>query len=113
MIKYRASKLFSGEIQALEVVKETPKRIRYLEPNFINPEKTHERLEAKESGYHCWFDTWEEARLWLVEKASLRVDSAKSELLRAWKILRRAKGMEKSRPVTWETASACAEARKI
>jgi hypothetical protein len=64
MIKFRVTT--GSEIRALEVVKETAKQIVYKSSNFG---KTHEYREAIKSEYQSWFDTFEEARQFLIEQA--------------------------------------------
>jgi len=60
MYKYRAN--YQDKIEKLEVIKETPKQVV-----FVN-ERGREDRETKASEYHIWADTFEEAKQKLIDK---------------------------------------------
>ena len=68
MIKYRTIRT---KIEAVEIIRETPKQVvlKPSYPSFIS----RERREAKRSDYQNWFDTWEEAKSFLVDEAKKKV----------------------------------------
>ena len=67
---YRTSGFLSATIAAVCVVKETTHFLTLQETDERG--KTHQWRAARSSGYHNYFDTWEEAREHLRTKA-LRV----------------------------------------
>ncbi len=82
MIKYRS---FCGEIKAIEVLRETDKMVYISE---------HTR-EAKRSDHQNWFDSWDDAKAFLVAKAKEEVAIAQMNLERAKVKLWQIQGMRK------------------
>jgi hypothetical protein len=87
MIKYRTGGLGSL-IEAVEVEKETEKCvwIKY---------KYETRREAKGSGYRCYFDAWEAAHAYLLQKAENECAGCRRRLEEANGHLGNIKGMKK------------------
>ena len=80
MIKYRVCNSFvTPEIVKVEILKETEKMVVLPEKNY----KGKNFKESKYSEYRCYFDTWEEAKVFLVQKAESNVKAAKGRLARA------------------------------
>lgn len=92
MIKYRASSSWGRGIEAFEVVKETEKQIVYVSD--WCGKRTENRV-AKASSYNMWFDTWEEAHAYLVEKANNNVERLRLQLERAKGEAGQIRGMKK------------------
>ena len=71
MIKYRTT---GTKIEAIEIIRDTPKQVvlKQQYPSLIS----RERREAKRSDFINWFDTWEEAKEFLVVKAQNEVELA-------------------------------------
>jgi hypothetical protein len=85
MIKYRTS---WNEIEALEVLRETNAQV-------VRAVGSHasERREAKRSEYYNWFDTWEDAHAFLIERAEAEVQALRGRLEQAKGRLGNIKGM--------------------
>jgi len=73
MIKYRT---YWGEITPMEVCEETKRSVMLYVAGYY-------RRELKRSGSHNWFDTWDEAKAFLVDEAEKEVSDLKSKLERA------------------------------
>jgi hypothetical protein len=85
MIKYRA---YDKNIEPVKVVRETDKKVFFISSIGIT------RHEAKRSHYWNWFDTWEEARKFLLDEATAKVNQARNALQRAHDELGNIKGMK-------------------
>jgi hypothetical protein len=96
MKKYRATRW--GNIDAYEVVKETAASLTYLYVDSWSRRES-ERKEMKSCDGHSWFDTWEDAKAWLVANAEREVDAARGNLRRAHDKLGNAKGMKQKAEV--------------
>lgn len=83
MIKYRTRR---DKIEAVEVIRVTDANV-FLQTN------GKERREAKRSSYQNWFDTWEEAKSFLVMHAEISVEEAHMILERAKGKLGQLRGM--------------------
>jgi len=70
MIKYRTNRN-QPEIKETEVVRETEKCVFLLIGG-------RERRENKESEWHNYFDTWDSAHDYLLQRANKRVSAAES-----------------------------------
>jgi hypothetical protein len=88
-IMYRVGTFY--EIRPCNVTKETPHKITFLAGS--NEEFT--RTENKESSYHAWFDTWENAHAYVVAKCEKEVESCEMKLERAKGRLGQVRGMKK------------------
>ncbi len=66
-------------IQRLEVVKETEKQIVVLDVDLWGG-KPKERRHTKQSGYHNFFDTFEQAKAFLMERCDSKIRSYQSSL---------------------------------
>lgn len=73
MIKYRT---YWGEITPTEVSEETKNSVMLYAGGYY-------RRELKRSGSHNWFDTWDEAKAFLVAEAEKEISQLKSKLERA------------------------------
>lgn len=88
-IMYRASKGFGGAIEQVEVVKSTPYRVTLNElRSGMKPV-----VVARESNHSSYFDTWDEAKKWLIEGAQRDVDRYAANLSRATEYLERVKSI--------------------
>lgn len=101
MVKYQTNSCRYGvesKITAVEIIKETEKQVHILvEWEDSWSKKKHSRVyrELKESQYHHWHDTWEEAHAYLMEQANRHVESIRLNLERAKGALGNIKGMKK------------------
>lgn len=57
------------------------------------------RRHAKRTEYRCFFDTWEEAHAFLMQRAEIRLTHARRSLQNAQDILGNVKGMKKPEAV--------------
>lgn len=90
MKKYRATSW--GAIDAHEVVHETSKTIVFQCID-IWGDGTFERKERKDADSHRWFDSWADAKSWLVANAERDVKNARRNLKSANDHLGNVKGM--------------------
>lgn len=81
MIKYRTGG-WDCYIEEVEVVRETAKQIILLEEW---RGKKSERRTTKRGNYHNYFDSWAEARDFLLEKAHSKVQSTEANFEEAMK----------------------------
>jgi hypothetical protein len=70
MIKYRTRSYQDMKIEAVEVTRETDKTIWYISEFW---DKGKERRASKNSGDDKYWDTWEQARDYLVNKIKMRI----------------------------------------
>lgn len=91
MIKYRTGGSGREQIEALEVVKETAHYVTFVAEW---GHRKSEHREKKDSGYYKWFDTWEEAHAYLLERAQGSVRNCSLSLDRARERLRRVEAMK-------------------
>lgn len=75
MIKYKTDYL--GKIEKREIIKETPKQVVY-ESDWFG--KKYMKKEAKHSNYNDWFDTFDEAKSFLLDKSNKRLEALKEQL---------------------------------
>jgi len=88
VIKYRTR---WDEIEAVEVLRETDKMV------FLPGRgRSKEEREAKRSDYQNWFDSWDEAKAFLVADAEKAVEAARMNLERAKGKLVRLRGMREA-----------------
>jgi hypothetical protein len=87
MIKYKVN---WNEIEPVEVVRETKSQVVLLRKGIVQTE----RREAKRSEYSNWFDTWEEAHAFLIERAEAEVQALRGQLEQAKGRLGNIKGMK-------------------
>jgi hypothetical protein len=73
-VTYRHS---ATELQALEVIKETPATVTYLEEGF---RRTYESRQSKQSSGISWFDNFSDAKKFAVDMAQFKVLSAMKRL---------------------------------
>lgn len=78
MIKYRTTST-SNEIEAFEVSEETDKFVVY-QPRAAGLLRSGKIRELKRSAYQKWYDTWDEAHQYLLERARRRVERAQANL---------------------------------
>ena len=92
MIKYRATWSLGGDvIREVEVLRETPKFV-VLEYDAWGKKK--ESRYAKRGRYDNFFDTWEEAHQFLLDRATIKVEAFRLKLLRAQENLKRIEAMK-------------------
>ena len=77
MKKYKTGGYGKNLIQEVEIVRETEKQV------VIASRNGSERREAKRSDYQNYFDEWQAAKDFLLEKAEKRVEGIKVQLERA------------------------------
>ena len=80
MLKYMTNWI---RIEEVEIARETEQCVFHI----------NGRRESKHSGWHNFFDTWEEARQWLLDKAENDVASLRRRLETAKGHLGNIKGM--------------------
>ena len=85
MIKYRVC---YGQIKAMEVLRETKSSVFLPSQSWVNGTRV-ERREAKSSSVSAWFDSWEEAKQYTVDRAKREIESAEWSLARKKKELER------------------------
>ncbi len=81
-----------GNIKSHKVIKETAKQLTFEERDWND--KVYRVTEPKETKYHRWFDTWQEAKDWLVSEAEKDVEGARRVLQAAHDRLGNAKGLK-------------------
>jgi len=86
MIKYRT---YFDKIETVEVLRETISSV-YVQTG----SKKGERREAKRSSFYNYFDTWQEAHAFLVLRAEIAVDGARSRLENEERRLGQIRGMK-------------------
>lgn len=86
MKKFRVSKNCYGSnpIQEIEIQKETEKMVVLM----------NGRRELKESSYEQYFDSWDEAKQYLIRRAETRLTAARSNLQSAQDELGNIKGLK-------------------
>ena len=78
MIKFRAHPYYHGfEIEKVEVIRETAKSVYTVNSS---GGKQRERREAKTSRYSTYFDTWGEARDYLLKAAKQNINHHHTKL---------------------------------
>lgn len=90
MKKFRVN-VYSLRIEEKEVSKETASTVTWIDRW---KDQAVERKERKVTSDRRWFDTWADAKAWLVEKAERDVVSARQYLERANSKLGNVKGMK-------------------
>lgn len=75
---------FGIEIKEVEIVRETAKQVVVLLDGF---RRQGERREAKRSSYNNYFDTWKEAKEYLLNKVRRRIEGTEAKLKREKKRL--------------------------
>lgn len=76
MKKFRTR--WDDQIESFEVVKETEKQIVFIKTGWNN--KTIEERELKESSYHKWHNSFDEAKQYLINKQSNRIKSLEKQI---------------------------------
>jgi len=90
--KWKTGYLANKLIQAVEIVRETEQSVFILGSDFRGE---RERREAKETSYHAYHDSWDEAKQHLMDKAEQEVFAARAALQRAQDKLGNVKGLKK------------------
>jgi hypothetical protein len=75
MIMFKTGGFGRHEIEELEVIKLTDKKVFYKQTCWDG--SVIERSELKETQHHCWHDTWEAAKAYLMENARISLGTAK------------------------------------
>ena len=94
MKKYRTNEYaWRDLIEEVEITRETEKQV--VVSVVLNSGKVREDRSAKKSSSVNYFDTWEEAKLYLLERAESKVTHARRELDKANSHLGNIKGLKK------------------
>lgn len=72
MKKFRAS---GTSVEAIEIISETAKTVTYDAGVYSGLDR-----ERKFAPGHAWFDTWDEAKAWLLKRAQQRVAQRQNDL---------------------------------
>ncbi len=88
---YRVGR-YSSNIRAYEVVKNTPKQVKYQDKNFSGD--TVIRTEAKFSEFQCWFATFEEAKAYVIKRLKNEIASHEFQAEHAREALEKVSAME-------------------
>jgi hypothetical protein len=84
---------FESPIEEVEVVKETKKSVWVKREGWAKGTESIDRCH-KRASWHNYFDTWEEAHAFLMDKAQREVDSLRRQLELAKGKLGNIKGMK-------------------
>ncbi|PXX41108.1 MULTISPECIES: hypothetical protein [Burkholderia] len=90
MKKFRVG-AYSSSIEEREVSKETASTVTWIDRW---RDQAVERKERKVTTMHRWFETWADAKAWLIERAELDVISARRKLKQANARLGNAKSLK-------------------
>jgi len=79
MKMYKVSTIGSFEIKEVEIIKKSDKsvwleRIRHYDGKIIT------ERELKETSYYRWFDTYQEARNFIIDKLKVRITAYKNRV---------------------------------
>jgi len=91
MIKYQ---VWCGEIKAIVIARETDDSVFIPRPN------GKEKRKAKRTDGGGWFDTFEEAKAFLVHRALRELTAARVRLDRAKRQLKKMRELSETQPVT-------------
>lgn len=83
MIKYKADDWLRQKVDIVECDRETDSSV------FVDGKR-----RAKESAHECYFDSFDEAKAWLLDRAERRVQAARIALQRAQDSLGNIKGLK-------------------
>ena len=101
MKKWRWSRY---ELKQFDVVKETEKQVIYRRPlvwgregefEDIRESKSSRSFSASVGTHHMWFDTWEDAHTWMIERATEKMHYASRVLETAKNDLVKIQAMQK------------------
>lgn len=70
----------SNDIVKHEVVKETAARITFKKNRLFEKDKEYIDTENKNSSWHTWHDTFEDAKQYLINKTERRIEYLKQDL---------------------------------
>jgi len=73
-IMFKTGGFGKHEIEELEVIKLTDKKVFYKQTCWDG--SVIERSELKETQHHCWHDSWEAAKSYLIENARNSLENA-------------------------------------
>ena len=90
MIKYKAEYRWEPRITKVEIERETKSSVFFDQKNY----KDYGMLERKDTSYHQYFDTFDEAKAFLTETYQGKIDRKRRELEVAKSYLGNVKGMK-------------------
>jgi len=93
-IKYR---VWGVEIKAIECEKSTEKSVWFKNPLIRKPGKTELIRASRTTVNECYFDTWDEAYEYLLEKQKRKVQELKKKTQRENSLLGQIKKMKNQR----------------
>ena len=93
--RYKVTKWRLDSIEPQKIERETDKTIWYLYEGFNG--KMHERRELKKSEYCSWFDTFQDAKAYVIEKRKVRIEHLKIDLAEANTDLAEAKKLKENK----------------
>lgn len=79
IVKYKTT--YDSRIERVEALRETEFYLFFSSESYLR--KNIERREAKRSDWNNYFDTWEEAKQFLLDRAQSKLDSARFRLQEA------------------------------
>lgn len=79
MIKWRTGGYGKNLIERVEIEKETKKTV-WVRSTWYGGTKTEVRQERKDTGYHQYHDTWDDAKAYLMEQANADKANARRKL---------------------------------
>lgn len=76
---------YGDTITKYEVIKETEKQITFIKKwiNWDKKEQSIEVRENKDSNYHKWHDTFEEAKNYLIEYNKKQIENLETQIIKA------------------------------
>jgi len=80
---WKTGGFFGKFIEPIEAVKETDKQVVYLRPNPCMPGTVTEQRSPKRGQHDNFFNSWDEAKAFLVENAGSEVKRCEENLQRA------------------------------
>ena len=95
IIKYKVTKYRLNSIEAQEIERETDKSVWYSHEGYNG--KLHERRELKISDYCSWFDTFQEAKAYVIKKRENKIERLRRDLTEANTALFEAKNLEEGK----------------
>lgn len=77
MKKFKATKGYDYKIEDLEIIKETGSFITYMYKGYSSE---YESREKKITDYYGWFDTFDEAKQWLMDQLDIQIKNAQAQV---------------------------------
>ncbi len=92
--RYMVTKWRLNSIELQTIERETDKTIWYLYEGFNG--EMHERRELKKSEYCSWFDTFQDAKAYVIERREAKIEQLRRDLTEANTDLFEAKNLEEN-----------------